>query len=39
VTNFWRGDLGQFLVAMIAIMGASFCGTLLAGSILLAVAF
>lgn len=37
MANFWRGDLGQFLVAMIAIMAASFCGALIAGSILLAV--
>lgn len=37
MTNFWRGDFGQFLLAMIAIMAASFCGALFAGSILLAV--
>lgn len=37
MTNFWRGDFGQFLLAMIAIMGAAFFGTLIAGSILLAV--
>lgn len=35
--NFLRGDFGQFLVAMIAIMAASFFGALIAGSILLAV--
>jgi hypothetical protein len=37
--NFFRTDFGQFLVAMITIMSASFAGTLLAGAILLAVVF
>jgi hypothetical protein len=36
-SGFIRSDFGQFVLAMLAIMGASFFGTLIAGAMLLAV--